>query len=342
MVRLVFFCLLVSGALSTVVHAEEHYIEYKYTLPLSTGTMVQISEIVREKAMNEASYELPSLIFGSEVVEGDEYTHLLQRHSVGVFDYKVLSEFIDRVSETATFEVRVSFDIEQAIQLLEPVAQGLNAVVRLEGLLKEQRQSDIDAANFSILMLERAKSHVAALNRNAGVPGSDAYLLARRVAQERFLFEVMKDVYVTLMLPALNGFRKLSSIERVIEDSNNGVLSRDGAMTFYSDTPLVEGILQLNSLKRKEAITWRDELEFVLKPYQEVWPFVTVALIEKRMFFCGSDLKKIDPYHIQPVYLRNIWRRREGSLSFILRKNKRDNGVVLRRDMGEIGICIGK
>lgn len=320
------------------VAAYELEVELTQTIPIGTMTMDQALALARENALTEASEKLPGLLFGEETQKNEHYSIQVRRYSAAVFHYLVLTEFIDRATNTLTVRSRVTFDAHEAIRILKPIADGANAMMRLESLSTDERNEDMRAATFSLSMLDRARRHESTFKAQSLDYGTDAYLLAQREAQERILFEVMKDIYVSFMVPTIQAVERTASsyIKKDVPKSKFTVADNHLIIEFKSDAPLVDGALE--RYPSKETVSAEDEIEVLLAPYNARWPFITAKLINSRIYFCSPEGYPRLLGEVRPPYIKEIRRREEGRLHFSM---KGDSITKRQLNIGSLGVCIG-
>lgn len=338
------FRFLLLGLLTTLpfhvfASSVNRHVDFTHTVSLEVMSVEQARGAVKELALQDAADELPGLIFGVESVNNHEYTLLLRRYSVGVFEYAILTELTNRTANTLTIESRVSFNPEEALRLLTPVADGEAAVQRLEASSNVMRKNDMEAASFSLMMLEQAMQHDKALKSATDLYGSDGYVLSLRLAQERILFEVMKDIYISFMVPTIRsvqrGAESRINIRSERYNTNNPYYQLQTTLT--SDLPLIDGALTYYG--DNDVITGEEELEFLLLPYQEKWGFITIELMKSRLHFCTPEGYGISISQLRPPYVKKTGRREPVTFTFGFRSSEVVNDKHL--NVGGVGVCIG-
>jgi hypothetical protein len=279
-------------------------------------------------------------VFGSELSNDGHYSEQLKSYASSVFDYQLMNVSVDRESNTINLKAKVSFDSQEALETIKELKDGVDAqrkVKAFEELSQELESGKI--GSLTELFLKRGESYEDAYSLDGLSVGSDAYIVRRRIAQERILSEAMKDVYIKYLLPAIKAAKKSPKTGAINNLRVDGKPLPRYVIEIDTDVPLVAGAEKL--VDRQSKITWRDELGVILEPYSARWPFITVDLITKRMQICAGSAGVMDNDRfpgfeaVRPDFNTETLRRSTGKLYI---QDATANPLNSKKEM--LGICL--
>ena len=331
-------CFVFSAALA----AEETYVTVNKTYSMDRASRGDVLTIFKRHALAKAGRQLPSLLSGSESVNNGQYSEELKSYSASILQYELIHESINKEENTIELTGRVTFDSEKALRTLKRIKDGIDSQRKSEAFEELSRElEEGKIRELTELFIKRAKAYEEAYSADTLAPGSDAYLVRKRIAQERILSEAMKDVYLKYLLPAIKAAKENRQTEAINNTRVDGKPLPQYVIQIVTNVPLVTGAETL--IETQDKITWRDELKAVLAPYQKHWPFITVGLITQRMQVCAGsaglmDDDKFPGYAaVRPDFDTTTMRRRIGKLYV---QDATTN--ILNSKKAMLGICLSR
>lgn len=330
------------AAFSGTVFADTESVVVKKTYSLDRVSRSDAVEYFKHQAIAEAGKQLPSLLFGTESLDDGKYSQRIQSHAASIFNYSLTEELIDRENNTISLTGTVSFDPQQALNTIKKIKDGIDAQRKNKAFEKLTQELESDKiGSLTELFLKRARAYEKAYDLSDLPEGSDAYIVTKRIAQERILSEAMKDVYLNFLLPAIKEAKKSVQTKAINNLRVDGKALPRYVIEVHTQVPLVSGAAKL--IEQQREITWRDELSVVLAPYQSEWPFITVDLIASRMQVCAGtaglmDNDKFPGFEaIRPDFNTKTMRRGVGKLYV---QDATTN--TLNSQRGMLGICLNR
>jgi len=312
------------------------------TYSMDRASRGDVLTIFKHHALAKAGKQLPILLSGSESVNNGQYSEELKSYSASILQYELTHESINKEENTIELTGRVTFDSEEALRTLQRIKDGIDSQRKSEAfeeLSRELEQGKI--RELTELFIKRAKAYEEAYSADALAPGSDAYIVRRRIAQERILSEAMKDVYIKYLLPAIKAAKNSHETGAINNLRVDGKPLPRYVIEIDTDVPLVPGAEKLVDSQSK--ITWRNELNIILEPYSARWPFITVELIAQRMQVCAGSAGTMDNDKfpgfkaIRPDFDTETLRRSTGKLYI---QDATANPLNSEKDM--LGICLSR
>lgn len=334
------FLVLVAFIWSGLCFAGTESVVVNKTYSLDRASKGDVIEFFKHQAISEAAKKLPSLVFGSEFANDGRYSEQLKSYSSSVFDYQLTHVSIDRESNSIELEAKVSFDSRDALTTIKEIKDGIDAQRKVKAFEKLSQELESDKiGGLTELFLERGKAYDDAYSLDGLSVGSDAYIVRKRIAQERILSEAMKDVYIKYLLPAIKAAKNSHETGAINNLRVDGKPLPRYVIEIDTDVPLVPGAEKLVDSQSK--ITWRDELNIILEPYSARWPFITVELIAQRMQVCTGSAGAMDNdtfpgfKAIRPDFDTQTLRRSTGKLYI---QDATANPLNSKKEM--LGICL--
>lgn len=244
----------------------------------------EVMMLARERALEYAMEELPALVMGQERLTNDAYSRVIENWQLAGLRHEFVSTNISHGDGIAEFISHIHYDKDAVVQALVEVSSAKRLASEAEQVYDSIR--DIDAGTLSEHFLRQANAAYEGV-QNRSYSDNEERMINVRLAQEKVLAEAMKDVYMHYMIPAIQALR-VSEIHVEAGRSSFGH-GRDNwrNVTILTYTPRLEPV-QGAKPNHQGLIRWDAELNAILKPYQDRYPFINIATIIERMSVCSA------------------------------------------------------
>ncbi|MCO4320364.1 hypothetical protein [Aliidiomarina quisquiliarum] len=274
-VTLIFLVLIVSMSPARASDS----IEYKQSVDISNQTLEQAMIAAQERALEYGMHELPALILGREQVTNGAYTSRIESWRLAGLRHEFTHTSINHTENVVEFTSVIHYDKAAVIEAIVKVAATQRSAREAGQIYDAVREVDSQMLSEHFLRRARAGYESAMAEEFAS---NDERLINTRLAQERVLAEVMKDVYLHYFVPAIQAMR-VANVTREVLANNRQSNVIQIAYRYTPRLPPVE-----NSMTNPEGlITWHEEISAILKPYSEQYPFINIDTIIERMSICS-------------------------------------------------------